>query len=164
MSEYIDTTDKIIWICRENIGRSQVAQALWETKYPGIASLSAGILVDKPGQKVGERPEAAILHSLLLDEYGIDISQNKRRSIQEFTPEALGKAALLVVLAEDAVITDSLREQPNTHLWEVLDMKETDSYQTLDIVRTIEKGLDAVVHQLPQHLQFLTMDGPAEAR
>lgn len=147
ISGEIDLQDKILWVCRENIGRSQVAQTLWNAQGFGIESHSAGIIVDEPGGVVGDKPEAKILIDVMKDIYRLDISNNVRTDVASLETE-LKCARLVVVLAEPEVVPVALVQLDNVHTWSVHDLKDIDRNKTIEIVRGIKSGFDSVLDVL----------------
>lgn len=137
----IETTGKVIWVCRENIGRSPVAEAFWQRDYPDYPTMSLGIDVSNPGKLVGDTGVADILIKTMQSEHDIDISNHMRRSLDDYSTESLGKAALIVILAEPQVVPPSLAMLPNALRWEMPDMKHTDPQKTSHIVNRILQSL-----------------------
>jgi arsenate reductase (thioredoxin) len=75
---------QILFVCVENAGRSQMAQA-FATRY-GLNSASAGTL---PSEKVNENVVA------VMKERGIDVSSNKPKLL---TTEMINEAALVITM------------------------------------------------------------------
>jgi protein-tyrosine-phosphatase len=109
---------KILFVCRANSGRSQMAMELYNQIYPGEAD-SAGTQVDQPGQMLRDRPTArsaiAAMHEL-----GIDMSLNRRCQL---TPDMLNNYDHVVVLAETKAIPGYLNIWPGAEFWHVEDTK-----------------------------------------
>lgn len=138
-----DPSGKILWLCRENIGRSQVAQTFWNINYADT-SISAGFDVDDPGSLLANRPEADTLIKVMADEYGMDIAKNNRSSIVGLSKEILRRARMIVVLAEPSVIPFDFHELGNVEFWEVQDMKGKSYKETNRIVEEIKLGIPKI--------------------
>lgn len=112
---------KILFVCRGNIARSQIAQSLLERNY-NIKSKSAGTSLSKP--ELGENLSVfgdKIKHLLtIMNEENIDFSDRKRKSL---TPEMVKEADKIIVMAELETIPDFLDENPKVIYWGVEDPK-----------------------------------------
>lgn len=113
---------KVLFVCRGNVGRSQVATEFYNRMHPGGEGASAGIVVEHPGQKIGERPAAqgAIAS---MKEIGIDISKNTTTLL---TAKMLDNYDKVIVMAEPENIPDYLRTSPKFEYWDIEDMKNQD--------------------------------------
>jgi len=109
---------KVLFVCRANSGRSQIAMELYNQLHPGEAE-SAGTIVEEPGQELINRPTARIGISIM-KEVGIDMTHNKRRQL---TAEMLNEYDLIIVLAEPEVIPDYLYSANNVLLRPVEDIR-----------------------------------------
>lgn len=109
---------KILFICRENRGRSQIAMGFYRQLHPDDAA-SAGTMVDTPGQELGELtpPSKTVA---LMNELGIDTSDHIRTQL---TQEALAYYDKIIVMAEPEHTPDWCHENPKTELWNVEDTK-----------------------------------------
>ncbi len=109
---------KILFVCRENVGRSQTAEALFK-KYSKHEVISAGTIVDNEGQILKNLPGAQEVITSLKKE-GIDISKNKRNQI---TPKMVDWADKIIVMAEKETIPDFLLNSQKAIIWEIEDLK-----------------------------------------
>ena len=93
---------KILFVCKGNVGRSQMAAELF-TKYTGIKAFSAGIKVfENENQKLNEIPLAEPVIRFMKKE-GIDVAENVRTQL---TPEMVKEFDKMVVMAESDIIPD----------------------------------------------------------
>lgn len=83
-----------LFICAANVGRSQMAEALYNHHTRGHNSISAAGLVDVR-EKYKHRPHKGIIKTM--SEIGIDISQNEVKLI---SPELIQQAKKVIVLFE----------------------------------------------------------------
>ncbi len=138
---------KILFICRGNVGRSQMAEVIFNKLADGkYISTSAGT---KVFNKEGESRDGVLLKNTLgaenvilsLAQIGIDASDNSRTQL---TPEMLNACDKAIVMAEPETIPDYLRESDKAIYWEVEDPKGMDLEDTSKIRNEIDllvKGL-----------------------
>lgn len=135
-------TMKILFICRGNVGRSQMAEAIFNNIMDGTRfSTSAGTIVDdKEGMALKDAKGAEnVIESLSI--LGIDVSNNIRTQL---TPEILDECDVAIVMAEPENIPDYLKKSDKVINWTVEDPKGMDLENTIEIRDQIE----ALVHNL----------------
>jgi protein-tyrosine-phosphatase len=132
---------KILFICRGNVGRSQIAEAVFDKITEGKHEVtSAGTWVydkagiSKDGQLLKDLPGAEKI-IVTLSNIGINVSENKRTQL---TPEMLSDADKVVVMAESHTIPDYLKNRKDAIYWEVEDPKEMNQEETNKIRNQIE--------------------------
>ncbi len=115
---------KILFVCRGNVGRSQMAEEIFnmltQNKYETV---SAGTKVrDKEGKLLKDCKGA---HNVLeaLKDFNIDISNKARVQLQS---DMLNGVDKIVVMAEHENIPEYLKNDVRTILWDVKDPKGTD--------------------------------------
>ena len=124
----------VLFICRANTGRSQIAETFFNKMAPeGWQAISGGTLVNnKEHKRVMDRPKIEpLLRSM--KEASFDIGRNIRK---EITPEMVRSADRIVVMAEPETIPDFLRGNSNTEYWDVPDPKEV-VYEEMNKVRDV---------------------------
>ena len=87
---------KVLFICRSNAGRSKSAEAFFKQLTKKHEASSAGTevaLEHKEGTPPGDR-----IIKIMLDEFGVDISKEKR---VQATPEMLKRADKIIVMLEE---------------------------------------------------------------
>lgn len=120
---------KILFVCRGNVGRSQMARALLKKQFPNYEIESAGTKVtDKDGNSrhglfLKTVPGSVNVISVL-DEEGIDISDSMMIKLRE--EDLKNNYDRIIVMAEPEHIPDWLKNHPNFVYWEVEDPKGTD--------------------------------------
>lgn len=117
---------KVLFICRSNAGRSQVAAAYFERLTKKNTCKSAGVDT-KAENMVGKSPGS--LSILTLKKEGIDISRRRRKQV---TLKMLGEADKVVILMTEKERRKFLPRYfdafaDKTVLWSVVDMRHTRS-------------------------------------
>lgn len=127
---------KVLFVCRGNVGRSQMAQALFE-KLSGLKSFSVGTKVNFEGKKIGEI-ELAKLVVDSMKKHGLDVSGNM---VRQLTPEMVPKFDKIIVMAEQETIPDYLKENKKVEFWEIEDPKGKDEKFYAKTILQIEKKI-----------------------
>lgn len=134
---------KILFVCRSNVARSQMAMEFYSQFYPGEAA-SAGTIVDVPGQVLSERePAKRVLAAM--KELEVDMSNNVRTQLNSAMLKDFDK---VVVLAEPESIPDYLRDATNVEIWEVDDPRG----KAIEQVRVIRDDIKKKVEELAKRL------------
>lgn len=127
---------KVLFVCRSNVGRSQMAMEFYNQLHPHGAA-SAGTKVDIPGQPLIERGfETEVL--VVMREIGIDMSDNTRTQL---TSAMLDKFDKVIVIAEPEAIPGWLSSNKKVEIWDIEDA----SGKTTDQARKIR---DTIKHQV----------------
>ena len=109
---------KVLFVCRGNIGRSQMAMEFYN-KLHGSGAESEGTIVEPDKQRLGDRPGARVVIEAM-KELGIDMSDNISSQLAESTLKNYDK---VIVMAEPETIPQWLRENPKTTIWNIEDPK-----------------------------------------
>ena len=142
---------KILFICRGNVGRSQMAEFLFNKISDGThTSSSAGTRVLS---KEGESRDGQILKDCsgakniieAMSLIGIDISNNKRTQL---TKDILDSCEKAVVMAEEDTIPEYLRQSDKSIYWVVKDPKGMSIEDTVEIRNKIEGLVSKLVENL----------------
>ena len=110
---------KIVFVCKANHGRSQLAEALFNNLAKGKhTAISAGTKViredvNKEGQTISDPNIIAVMK-----EMGIDVSKNVRN---QFTPEMLNIADKVIVMSEPENTPSFLSQSNKAVFWAVPD-------------------------------------------
>ncbi len=118
----------IIFVCRQNIGRSQIAQALYE-KYTSYKCASYGTIVEIENQLIKEVVTLPYLFPKMLA-LGCDISSAKRNQLKE---EHIVGVDKIIVMAEKDTWPLFLQNSKHVEFWEIEDPINADS-QTYDVI------------------------------
>lgn len=133
---------RILFVCRQNIGRSQMAKALYNSVHPEGGADSAGTIVDVPGQYLVDAPAPKTITAM--QELGIDVSHYTR---QQLTQDMLDAYDRIVVMSEPENTPEWLRTSPNAVIWDIPDTKYMQSDGTRlvrdELKRRITEDLQA---------------------
>ncbi len=112
----------ILFVCKGNVGRSQMAEVIFNTLSGGKHSVfSAGTAVfdkegnSRHGQKIGDMPEAEHVVTCL-KEFGFDGAHLVR---EQLSPEMITRADKVVVMAEQDTLPDYLKASDKVEYWDV---------------------------------------------
>ncbi|MBN2095189.1 MAG: low molecular weight phosphatase family protein [Candidatus Aenigmarchaeota archaeon] len=137
---------KVLFVCRGNVGRSQMAAELF-TKCTGIKADSAGTLVEAPGSTLQDlwniSPGVEPIVRFMKEE-GCDATKNVRRQI---TPEMASGYDRIIVMAEMETVPDYLRENKATEFWEVEDPKGMDDEGYRKVIADIKRKIGEFVER-----------------
>lgn len=136
-----DNLMKILFVCKGNVGRSQMAAALF-TKYSGTRAFSAGTEVfDEEGQKLSEVPLAEPVIRFMAQE-GVNVADNTRRQL---TSEMVEEFDKIIVMAEPESIPSYLSGSQNVELWDIDNPKGKTDADYRRIVSQIKQRITALV-------------------
>ncbi len=110
---------KILFICKSNFGRSQIAEMLFNSRSKKHTSISAGTENGRViGHKLGDFPEHSNLF-ICMDEIGFDIRDKTSKLV---TPDLIKKVDRIYVMAEKETWPDYLKESKKVIFWDIEDM------------------------------------------
>ncbi len=138
----LDPQYAFLCICRENTGRSQVAERLLNCFAGRILAQSAGIKVDIPGQMIGDRPEAALLIATMKEQYNLDIAHQRRTPYETSMLNEFGR---IIVLAETECIPGELLTSRGVEHYPITDLKNRGADETVRIIGQIEDLAHALI-------------------
>lgn len=130
---------KILFVCKANTGRSQMAEAFYNHIHPNCAK-SAGTMVDIPGEKLSSRKKG-INTLAVMKEIGFDISDNVRT---EVTRKMLDDFDKVIVMAEPYTLPHYLINNPKVDYWNV----ENPVFMSIDDTRKIRDEIIKKVKSL----------------
>jgi protein-tyrosine-phosphatase len=116
---------KILFVCRANVGRSQMAEAVFSKMNSNHKVFSAGTKVvskdgeSRHGQFLRDLPDAENLFKALHTK-GIDVTQKVRIQLDR---DMVEDADMVIVMAEQDTIPDYLSKSPKVIYWNVADPK-----------------------------------------
>lgn len=134
---------KILFICKGNVGRSQIAEALFRKKFGDTHEVvSAGTALSGPEQPIGElMPNIKEVLDVMQEE-GMDVSMYAR---QQMTPQMVEDADKVVAIVEDEIVLpDYLSNSPKLVRWNVPDPKGKDLEFTRDVKDEIKSLIETL--------------------
>lgn len=137
---------KILFVCRGNIGRSQMAKEFYNALHgeKGSADACGTRVGEFEGQKIADIGSESILDDLrAMQEKGIDMSGNVRRQI---TKEIVDEADHVIVMAEKETWPEYLEGHPKVVVWDVENPKDVGFEKTKeirDIIKNLVKNFHA---------------------
>lgn len=113
---------RILFVCKANVGRSQMAEAFFNRLSKKNIATSAGFQVgDRDGKPLHEKGTSSgefVVGSMA--ELGYDLSENRRKQL---TPRMVRDADRIFVMAERDEVPDYLRDSEKAAFWDVADGK-----------------------------------------
>lgn len=135
----------ILFVCKYNRGRSQIAAAFFNQHAKSGHADSAGTQAETAGDTLAKRAEVSpgarnVLN--VMTEKGHDLSQNTQDQLTEEMPDNYDK---VVVMAEQDSIPDYLKDSDKFVYWPIEDPAQKtieDTRQTRDLIE--QKVLDLI--------------------
>jgi len=133
---------KILFACKGNIARSQIAEALLK-KYYNLDSISAGTKLSSPelGEMIKNIPLTENLF-IVMKEEGINLSNKKRK---EITKEMIKDVDKIIVMAEEETIPEFLKNNEKVIYWKVEDSKGKSLENWRELVKQLKDLLKSLI-------------------
>lgn len=142
MSE-VENPAKVLFLCRANVARSQMAEGMYNQWAPEPVAGSAGV-TDVSGLSAYQgRPADIIIQ--VMDEIDIDV---RGQSIKQVTPQMVESAELIVVLCQPDILPDFLQSSAlNIIFREVSDPYKVGIAQTREVRDQLSKMVREIIEQ-----------------
>ena len=138
---------KVLFVCNANVGRSQVAEALFN-QLSSEPAISAGTVADaivertKPAsRRLKDGGSSAITY---MNEQGIDISESLR---VQLTPEMVQEADKVVVMADDDNWPNYLRNSDKVVVWTIEDTRGMDPDSARPLYDEIKRRIQDLIKE-----------------
>ena len=138
---------KVLFVCNANVGRSQVAEALFN-QLSSEPATSAGTVADaivertKPAsRRLKDGGSSAITY---MNEQGVDISESLR---DQLTPEMVQEADKVVVMADDDNWPNYLRNSDKVVMWTIEDTRGMDPDSARPLYDEIKRRVQDLVKE-----------------
>ncbi len=133
---------KILFVCRGNVGRSQIAEALFRKKFADKHEVFSAGTKASTERPIGELSPAIDNVLTVMKEEGIDISKKVSKQITE---DMANMADRIILVVDDRdPIPEYLINNPNVTKWDVLDPKGQDLDFTRKTREQIKKLIDSM--------------------
>lgn len=134
---------KILFICKGNVGRSQIAEALFRKKFGDAHDVvSAGTALSGPEQPIGElMPNIKEVLDVMQEE-GMDVSMYVRNQLTEKMVEDADK--VVAIVEEDFLLPEYLLDSPKLIRWNVPDPKGKD----LEFTREVKNQIKSFIEEM----------------
>lgn len=135
---------KILFVCKGNIARSQIAEAL-SKKYYDFNSISAGTKLSNPelGEMIKNIPLTENLF-IVMNEEGIDFSDKKRK---EVTKEMINDVDKIIIMAEEETIPEFLKNNKKVIYWKIEDPRGKSLEEWRKLVKQLKELLKTLNKQ-----------------
>ena len=139
---------KVLFVCRANVGRSQVAQVCFE-QLSKHNSYCAGIGVDKevaqrPSSKLKDIPNLRAVE-YIKKEFGVDLSERDRRQL---TPGVIDEVDLAIIIHEREQWPDYLKEGGKVVFWDIPDTPGLDDESAHEIWKQVQLRVEELVQEI----------------
>lgn len=129
-----------LFICKGNVGRSQMAEGLCRKLHPDKEVASAGTKLSGPEQPIGElMPNIKEVLDVMQEE-GVDVSGYIRKALTE---DMLAQADKAIAIIEDTEeLPEFLAASPKLVRWNVPDPKGKDVAFTREVKENIKSRIE----------------------
>ena len=135
---------KILFVCWGNVGRSQMAAAIYNNMTKTHDADSAGTEVDVPGEsllmRAGRTDGIYIINAM--DSVGIDVRRSKRTQLEQ---SMLNKYDYVISMADKKHSPSWLRSNSNYIYWHITDPGGKDYQTTLQVMQTIKRKVEKLI-------------------
>lgn len=142
---------KVLFVCRQNVGRSQMAKAFYNQLTHSHDAGAAGTHVVEAGQTLLERKTTSLSKNFfvldVMKDVGIDMAQYKRTPLAR---DDLERYDLVVDMANREDAPQWLLESPKYVYWDVKDSRGQDYETTAKVRDDIRRRVELLLKQAPQ--------------
>ena len=139
---------KVLFVCRANVGRSQVAQVCFDqlSKHESFsAGMGADVLAaNRPSKKMKDAADPRSVE-FIKKEFGVDISERDRNQL---TPEMIEDVDLAVIIHEKDEWPDYLKEGDKVVFWDIPDTPGIDDDGAHQIRRRVRRRVEELVREI----------------
>ena len=138
---------KILFVCKGNIARSQMADIIFNKLSKRHYAISAGTVVGShEGQKIDDMDDLSDQYVIdCMKEIGLDVSEKTRKQL---TKDMVEKADKIIVMAEIETIPNYLKNSKKTIFWNI----ENPKGKSLEEHRLVRDRIKTKVEELIKEL------------
>jgi len=136
---------KVVFICRRNRFRSQIAEGLYNSLAKnGSVGVSCGSLTLPEERDILFKNFERVNNTILaMKNHGIDISKNY---VKQLTPEILKDAGKIIILTDKKDIPDWVNEYPHEY-WEAIDYPGKPTLEeSEETIQTLEQQIKKLLN------------------
>ena len=137
---------KVLFVCRQNVGRSQMAKAIYNKITKSNDASSAGTHVLEVGQTLSERKKVSASKNFfvldVMNDIGIDMSHYKRFALDK---ALLGQYDLIISMAKKDDTPEWLLDDPNYRFWDVADPRGMNYVKTSEVRDEITRRVNELI-------------------
>lgn len=131
---------KVLFICKGNVGRSQIAEALFRRMFGEKHTVvSAGTKLSGPEQPIEDLMPQIKEVLTVMSEEGIDVSTSIRKQLTEKMVDEADK--VIVIMEDEEELPEYLSKSPKLIRWIVVDPKGRD----LDFTRKVKDQIKELI-------------------
>lgn len=135
---------KVLFVCKGNVGRSQIAEALFRKKFGDIHEvISAGAKLSGPEQPIGELQPGIKEVLDVMNEEDVDVSMAIRNQLTPAMVEGSDKVILIMEEGETD-LPDYVLESKKIVKWNLPDVKGKDFEFTKTVKNQIKELIDTL--------------------
>lgn len=138
---------RVLFICKGNVGRSQIAEALFRKMVDGrFEASSAGTKLSGPEQPIGElMPQIQEVLDVMREE-NLDVSMAVRNQLNEKMVEDSDK--VVAIIEDEEILPDYLTNSSKLIRWNIPDPKGKDLEFTRNVKNQIKDKIDNLIKEL----------------
>lgn len=126
---------KVLFVCRQNVGRSQMAMSIFNKYIAGVHADSRGTIVQTEGLTLEDFGAKNTLR-VLQDEESIDGRQLKSLQLKE---SDLKDYDTIIVMSEPENTPQWLERSTKAERWNIMDTKTSDYETTVEVFRELKQ-------------------------
>jgi len=134
---------KILFICKANVGRSQMAESIFSKLTKKHQTFSAGV---SPGSWEGKKLSETEFVKVCLSEIGLDVNEKVSKKLTE---EMVINADKIVTIVEEELWPGFLKESDKVIKWDIADPGDEDLEFHRMTMNKIEKLVISLIKSLP---------------
>ena len=139
---------KALFVCNANMGRSQVAEALFNqlsSESAGSAGTVADAIVERTNPASRRLKDGGSSAITYMSEQGVDVSESLR---EQLTAEMVQEADKVIVMADDDTWPDYLRNSDKVVVWTIEDTRGMGPDSARPLYDEIKRRVQELVTQL----------------